>query len=150
MNISTLCPACLTELPDNYPHDHVVIDRALSNEPERFATMRRAARREVVLTGLARGLTITALSRHLGCAGRSLRDLLPAEHPESLANARIRHAAERQQLEATIRELWEQGLPDTEISLRTGMTVYLIADIRRRLGLSTHTARSWLLPGGVR
>jgi hypothetical protein len=147
MNPTMLCPACLAELPADYPFDHVVIDRALTSQPERLATMRRQERREVLLTGLARGMTITALTRHFGWSTRQLRALLPADHFESEVNARKRHDAEREQLEATIRSLWEQRLPDTDIALRTGRTVYVVADVRRRLGLATLPSRHLLFRG---
>lgn len=146
---TTLCPACLTELPDDYPYDHVAIDRVLTSEPDRLARMSNGEQREVVLTGLARGMTVTALATRLNRGVRRLRELLPDDHPESVASNRNRRAAERAQLDLTVRALWEQGLPDTDIALRTGVSVYAIGDTRRRLGLATLTGhRRWLLLGG--
>jgi hypothetical protein len=143
VKIRTLCPACLVELPDDYPFDHVGIDRALTREPGSLSHMKPQERREVIVTGLARGMSILALTRHFKWSTRQLRALLPADHPESEENAHVRREAEREQLEATVRSLWEQRLPDTDIALRTSRTVYLVADIRRRLGLATHTGRAW-------
>jgi hypothetical protein len=150
MNSTMLCPACLDELPDDYPYDHVAIDRALTSQPERITTMDSHERREVILTGLARDMTVTGLASQFHWRTGQIRALLPADHPESTANARKRRLAERAELDATVRDLWDHGLPDTEIALRSGHSVYAIADTRRRLGLATLSGRHWLLPGGVR
>jgi hypothetical protein len=133
----TLCPACLTELPDNYPYDHVVFDRALNGQPQLFDQMRTRERRELILISLSRSMPITELAHRLGRDVSKLRALLPAEHPESLTNFRHRRATERTQLDNTVRALWDRGLSDTDIALRTGYSAYVIGDIRRRLGLST-------------
>jgi hypothetical protein len=53
--------------------------------------------------------------------------------------------AETAKVEAEIRELWEQGKPDTVIALRTGLAPGSIGHIRKRLGLATHYG-----PGGRR
>jgi hypothetical protein len=146
---ATLCPACLRELADNYPYDHVAIDRALAGQPELFTAMTHAEQREAVLTGLERGMSITLLAKRLHCRGGYLRELLPADHPESVENARQRRAAERAALDTTIRTLWAEGIPDTDIALRTGHSVYVIADARRRLALSTLPRRQDVLSGGA-
>jgi hypothetical protein len=150
MTTITLCPACLAELPDDYPYDHVVIDRVLTTQPELLSGMTRRERREVVVTGLTRGMSISALSVRLNRAVKYLRELLPADHPESAISNRNRRAAERAHLDVTVRDLWDKGLPDTDIALRTGTSVYVVGDTRRRLGLATHTARYSLFAGGPR
>jgi hypothetical protein len=150
MNPTTLCPACLDELPGDYPYDHVAIDRALTSQPGRLAGMDPCERREVILTGLARGMSVTRLAHHFTTATAKIRALLPAGHPESAANARNRHAADRAELDTAVRALWDRGLPDTEIALRTGRSVYVIADTRRRLGLPTLTRRHAVTAGGAR
>jgi hypothetical protein len=150
MNRPQLCPACLEGLPDDYPYDHVVIDRALTSQPERLAAMDRDEQREVILTGLAHGMTVTLLANHFRSAIKRIRALLPTDHPESLANTRIRQAAERAALDTAVRTLWNRSLPDTEIALRTGRSVYVIADTRRRLGLATLPSRHGLFAGGSR
>ncbi|GAA2858373.1 hypothetical protein Acy02nite_22210 [Actinoplanes cyaneus] len=150
MTTIILCPACLTVLPQDYPHDHVAIDRALTTQPERFATMSRPERREVVLTGLDRGTSITALAALFRIRIGILRALLPAEHPESAQNARNRRAADLAALEAAVRSLWTQGLPDTDIALRTGHSVYAVLRARRRLGLAALVNHHNFLTGGTR
>ncbi|MFF5082492.1 hypothetical protein ACFY36_36065 [Actinoplanes sp. NPDC000266] len=150
MNHITLCPACLQELPDNYPYDHVAVDRALTDQPNRIGGLERQEQREVILTGLARGMTITFLARHFQWGTGRIRALLPTDHPESVPNARHRHAAQRAELDATVHHLWRLGLSDTDIALRTGRSVYVIADSRRRLGLDTHVTRHSFISGGSR
>ncbi|MEV6493072.1 hypothetical protein AB0M20_31285 [Actinoplanes sp. NPDC051633] len=151
MNTPTLCPACLCELPDDYPFDHIAIDRALTDEPRLFARMPRAERIETVLTGLRRNLSMSTIAARLRCNVDRLRALLPADHPESAVQRRAAAAAERRALETAVASLWRQHLPDTEISMRLDRSVYKIADVRRALGLPTHpTTRRWATPGGPR
>lgn len=63
MNPPTLCPACLAELPDEYPYDHVEIDRALAGQAALFRRMSPDQQAEVVRTGLARGRSYASMSR---------------------------------------------------------------------------------------
>ena len=149
MNHTTLCPACLADLPDDYAFDHVAIDRALTSQPELIDVMARPEQREVVVVGFTRGMTITCLTRHFRWTSTRIRNLLPVEHPESAANARRRQATERAALDATVRTLWDQGTPDTDIALRTGRSVYVIAGSRRRLGLPNRVTRHDLVSGGT-
>lgn len=128
--IFDICPMCLVELPDGYPFDHVAIDRALAGDRDLFASMDADARREVVVTGLARGASLLDLVETLSWAYNTLQALLPDEHPESVASATARN-------ERLIRELWEQALPDVTISARTGLNPSKIGRIRKRLGLAT-------------
>lgn len=146
----TLCPVCLTELPPGYDFDHVAIDRALDSDPDLLNAMDPAEQCEVVLTGLARGLTVTGIARRFGWSTGRVRALLPDEHPESTAGARKRRAAQRRQLDQLVHDLAAQGLPDTEIALRTERSVYVITDTRRRLNLASHRARRHQVSGGVR
>ncbi|MEU8656926.1 hypothetical protein [Actinoplanes philippinensis] len=150
MNNLTLCPACLTVLPEDYPYDHVAIDRTLTTQPERFTTMTRPERREVIITGLNRGMSIKALAALLHHGTATLQALLPADHPDSATSRRTRRAAERIALDTAVQALWSDGLPDTDISLRTGRSVYAVADARRRLGLATHPTPRHLFAGGTR
>ncbi|MEV4283270.1 hypothetical protein [Actinoplanes xinjiangensis] len=150
MNRITLCPACLTVLPEDYPYDHVAIDRTLTTQPERFTGMARPERREVIITGLNRGMSIKTLAALFHHGTATLQALLPEEHPASAVSVRNRRAAERLALDTAVQALWSEGLPDTDISLRTGRSVYAVADARRRLGLPTHTNRRAVTFGGAR
>lgn len=139
MNIPTLCPACLTELDDDYPYDHVAIDRALDDQPWRFRHMRRGERAEVVTIALTRGMTLTDLAVRFHATFATVRDLAPAQ-------LRPRDKAEqRAELEQQIRDLWAQDLDDGTIALRLGRTIGTVSKIRWRLKLpATHG------PGGYR
>jgi hypothetical protein len=65
MRVRTLCPLCLDELPDNYPFDHVAIDRILAGK-QRPAD--RAERDEAIRVGIRRGMTITQLAQLFHCS----------------------------------------------------------------------------------
>ena len=53
MNVPTLCPFCLDELPDGYEFDHVAIDLALEGHHRVY----REERAEAVRVGLTRGMS---------------------------------------------------------------------------------------------
>src|SRR5687768_11286343 len=105
MNYPTLCPACLTELPADYPYDHVAIDAALGRRPDLFRRMDRDEKTETVLTGLSRGMSVNRIALWFGWANADLRLLLPADHPV--------RAEAGNDLEQMVRELWERDLPDS-------------------------------------
>jgi hypothetical protein len=52
-----LCPKCLNVLPEDYPFDHVAIDRALAGDHTVIRGMPLAERREIVRIAETRGLT---------------------------------------------------------------------------------------------
>lgn len=120
-----LCPACLTELPDDYPFDHVAFDRALRGDRDLFAAMDTTTRGEVVATGLARGLTLMHISRALNWPYNRLEELLAGDP-----------GGERARQEELIRQLWEQDLNDTAIAERIApLTASSVQKIRCRMGL---------------
>jgi hypothetical protein len=140
MNTITVCPACLMQLPDGYPYDHVAIDRVLSGDRILFAAMSRAEKQQVVITGLARRRSLRDLTDQLTWPYAALQTLLPDEHPQS-------KAAESTRVEAQITELWHRRLSDVEICIRTGLNPGKIGRIRKRLGLptvpTTEALRRW-------
>lgn len=138
MTPPTLCPACLTELPTDYPHDHVAIDAALDRSPELFKRMSRDERTEVVVTGLSRGMSLHFLAQRFGWADRTVRLLLPAGHP-------VLAVDDRAFFEATVRELWERDLPDTAIAMQAGCSPNAVSNARSRLRLPSKFG-----PGGRR
>lgn len=84
MNTTSMCPACLADLPAGYPYDHVAIDEALGCHPDWARPLYRALtvdeRGELVRVALSRGFTINALTRRFGQSCARLRQLaaLPA------------------------------------------------------------------------
>lgn len=130
-----LCPACLTELSPDYALDHVAVDRALAGDRALFVALDRSHRSEVVVTGLARGITLLDLTKRLSWPYNQLQALLPDGHPESPVSQRI-------QVERLIRDLWEQDLLDVTIAARTGLNPSKIGRIRKRLGLPPRSKRS--------
>jgi hypothetical protein len=130
MTITDLCPACLAELPADYPFDHVLIDRALSSQPHLFRTMSHSERTEVVLTGLARGRSLNGLAVGLSWPFAHIQALLPDEHPQSAKS-------QREALEKRVAELWSQGQSDSTIALRTGKNAAVIGRVRKDLGLAS-------------
>lgn len=124
----TLCPGCLTELPDDYPYDHVRIDRALG-DLALFRSMGQDERAEVIRAGLDRGMTLQQVATQVR---RTQHDLLVILGGEGRSLE-----ADRLQLEERIRELHARGLSDSDIALRLGKTAGGINHVRRRLGLPT-------------
>lgn len=132
MTVPRLCPTCLTELPEDYPFDHVAIDLALGRRPELFATLARDERVEVVRIGLERGRTLGQLSRHFGWSYADMQALVYVHKlPRSV------------EVEKQVRRLWEQDLNDGQIGLRLGKHPSSIGKIRQRIGLPTR-----YIPGG--
>jgi hypothetical protein len=126
-----LCPSCLTELPVGYAFDHVAIDRVLAGAArDLFAAMTADERREVVLAGLSRGMTLMSLRDLLSWGYQHLQALLPDEHPDSKRSADAR-------LERRIRQLWSQGITDAVIATELGCEPSKIGRFRRRMGLPT-------------
>lgn len=82
MEPPTLCPHCLTELPADYPYDHVAIDLALTTRPHLYTTMRRHEKHETVRTALERGWTLTDLSRHLNRGYNTIK--IAAQPPQPI------------------------------------------------------------------
>lgn len=109
-----ICPACLVELPADYPFDHVAIDRAIAGDRAVFRALPEDEQREAVVTALARGTSLRDLAESLNLLIPHLQALLPDEHPESAASESAR-------TERLIRELWAQGLQDVTIAARTGL-----------------------------
>jgi hypothetical protein len=138
MTMPELCAACLTELPAGYPYDHVAIDLALTGRRDLFKAMTAGERREVVLTGLARGLTLNIITTRLNWTYGRIQELLPADHPLSVTR-------QQPDLEQAIRELWAADLKDIEISLRIGQHVSVVGKVRKRLCLPAKFG-----PGGRR
>jgi len=130
MNELIICPACLSELPDDYPYDHVAIDRAVAGDRPLFVAMSTEERSEVVSTGLSRGATLLDLVNLLSWPFGQLQAVLPDEHPESTASRNAR-------VEQQVRQLWAQGLRDVTISARTGLNPSKVGRVRKRLGLAT-------------
>ncbi|WP_433368420.1 hypothetical protein ACQPZX_41530 [Actinoplanes sp. CA-142083] len=138
MKIVDLCPGCLTELPEDYPYDHVEIDRALADRPGLFTAMDRGQRAETVLAGLARGMSISRIAVHVRWNYAEIQALLPEGHPLSASQARRRS-------EQQIRELWAQDLSDSAIGLRIGQLPGTVGKVRKRIGLPSKFG-----PGGRR
>jgi hypothetical protein len=125
-----ICPACLAQLAEDYPFDHVAVDRGVAGDRSVFAAMAGPERLEVVVTALSRGVTLLDLADRLAWPYHHLQEMLPPEHPESVESATAT-------AEKIIRELWEQKLADVTISARTGYNPSKIGRIRKRLGLPT-------------
>lgn len=138
MTMPDLCAACLTELPAGYPYDHVAIDLALTGRRDLFEAMDAGERREVVLTGLGRKVSLWEISRRLDWPYGHLQELLPEDHP--LSATRRQACLERQ-----IREMWADDLKDVEIALRLGQHASVIGRVRKRLCLPSKFG-----PGGRR
>lgn len=139
MNVPDLCPACCTELPADYPFDHVAIDLALDDQPALFRQMTRPERAELILVALSRGMNINQIALRFGRTHIEITALTPVH---------LRPAGRAQQtaeLEQQIRQLWEQGLNDIQISLRTGRARGTVSKVRERMDLAAHFG-----PGGRR
>lgn len=135
MTTPDLCPHCLDELPADYPYDHVAVDKAVAGDTRIFRAMTRDEQREVIRTGRARGLTITALSVKLGRSTTDLHDLMGEPVGED--------DDERRALNERITQLWQAQLTDADIGLRTGLHPGSVQKIRTRLKLPAHRG-----PGG--
>lgn len=61
--IVELCPACLTELPPDYPYDHVAIDAVLTGRRVKLAD--DAEKAEAVRIGMTRGIGLARLAVQL-------------------------------------------------------------------------------------
>ena len=125
-----ICPACLTLLPDGYQFDHVAVDRAISGDRTIFAAMTEPEKVDVVVTALSRGFTVSRLAKTLSWPYVRIQQLVPAGHPCSIAEKTARD-------EQKIRELWEKGLRDVDISAATGINPTQIGRTRKKLGLAT-------------
>lgn len=68
-----LCPACLTELPADYPYDHVAIDAALGGRRVKLAG--NAEKAEAVRIGMARGRSLTWVAARLRLTYTDARQL---------------------------------------------------------------------------
>jgi hypothetical protein len=68
----TLCPACLDELPDNDPCDHVAIDHALTGRPIHLTHTELI---QAIHTGRRRGLTWAQISTRLHRSHHDIRQL---------------------------------------------------------------------------
>jgi hypothetical protein len=122
MNIPELCPSCLTELPDGYAFDHVLIDRTLDGNPQHFRAMSLEERREVIRTGRARGLSDNAIAVRVGSTKLNIAALMGVDLSS--------------QLNEKVAEYWAQGLSDQAISMQVGCHLSQVARVRRRLGLA--------------
>jgi hypothetical protein len=129
MTIVDLCPACLTELPADYPFDHVAIDQALSTRPRLFTTMDAAERAETLRVGTDRGMGLVDLARQFGADRHDIRALIPLDV--------VPQAERSAKLEAAVKAGWEKGLSDSAIAMTSGSHVGSIAKVRRRLGLES-------------
>lgn len=138
MNVITLCPSCLIELPDDYPFDHVEIDRAVAGDRRVFADMNREQRTDVVVTGLARGKSLNQLAVQFGWSFDRIQELLPDEHLQSAEKS-------RSELQIRIRELYDQDLTDGDIALRLGRPLGTVSKMRSRMKLPSKFG-----PGGRR
>lgn len=93
-----LCPACLTELPADYPYDHVAIDQALAGRRIKLAN--DAERGEAVRIGVAHGMTLNQVALRLRIAHSVARQV------PGLADIQ---AARREQLDAQVTRLVAAG-----------------------------------------
>lgn len=134
MNDPNLCPACLAELPEDYPYDHVRIDRALGGDLRLWSRMSRAERCEVVLTGIERRLDPRGLAEVLGLQYSYVQDVLPAEHPQSRESFLA-------QVEPQVAQMWADGATYVDITLATGLNERSVTRIRRSLNLPDRPRR---------
>jgi hypothetical protein len=137
VNDINLCPACLEDLPADYPFDHVAIDLALGDRPELFTAMSMDERTETVRIGLARGLTLSHLSERFRSSWAQMQLLVPAD-------VRLPVRTDQELLDR-IRELWELDLNDCEIGLRLSKAPGTVCKLRVRLELPSKFG-----PGGRR
>jgi hypothetical protein len=128
MTMPTLCPACLTVLPGDYPFDHVAIDRALAGEARLFTAMTTAERKETLQVGISRGMTLDQMAKRLHRSGAELRQVVGIVPPSP-------RVAAKEQLDRLVADLWKQELSDGDIALRTGRHTGSITKVRRRLQL---------------
>lgn len=119
-----LCPACLAELPPDYPYDHVRIDRAISGDADLFKSMPDDERREVITTGRERGLSDYAISKRLRRASSADIAKIMGENTTEAVNQKVA-------------EMWARGLGDYAISVNLGYHRSAVAKIRERLGLAS-------------
>lgn len=124
MKITNLCPGCLTELPDDYPFDHVSIDRTIAGDPQLFKAMGVEERREVIRAGRALGLSDTAIATRVNRITGDIRYIMG--EPVGRADPARDEA---------VRALWNEGLSDGVIGMRVGMHPGSVAKVRHRLGL---------------
>lgn len=129
-----LCPACLTGMPADYPHDHVEIDRAAAGDRDLFARMDLGRRRETVIVALARGASLHDLSSRLRWPYPALRGYLPDEHPQSAVS-------EAAAVEPLVLAMWQKGRSDIAIAARVGCDPRNVGKIRQALGLPTLPSR---------
>lgn len=125
MSVPDLCPSCLTELPPDYPFDHVAIDLALAGNTAVLERMPRAERVEMVRVAYARGLTESQVGLRVH---RSITEIRRWLAPRK---ERVRGSKH----DATVRELWEQDLTDRQIASRIGKTKTMVFYARKRLKL---------------
>lgn len=118
-----LCPACLTELPDEYPYDHVRIDRAIAGNPALFRSMADDEQREVVTAGRRQGMTNYAIAVRIGSTSVYIATLMDEDITA--------------ELNQSVAELHAKGLNDLAISLHVGCHRGVVAKVRQRLGLET-------------
>lgn len=130
-DVINLCPNCLTELPDDYPYDHVAIDYALDGQPGLFRAMDREERREVLLEGRRHGISDQALATRFGISWRRVQLLADPHWTDGRRNRPHPH-------DDLVRALWKQGLSDRAIAPRIGLSHAAITVIRKRLGLPAH------------
>lgn len=124
-----LCPRCLTELPADYPYDHVAIDYALAGNHAVFTAMGQAERREVVRAGRALGLSDNIIAVRLGRNRTDIRRLMSGTIKNRTSPERLA------QIDQQVRQLWEQQLTDSAISRHIGVRAEQVVRSRYRQNL---------------
>lgn len=118
MNVPTLCPYCLEQLPDNYPYDHVAIDLALQGR----ATVHGDERDEAIRVARNRGMTYTHIERVLGVNNHTIKHAAGTRRP-------------RHELDDAVRRLYAAELDDGRIAIALGVSRGDVQQRRARLGL---------------
>jgi hypothetical protein len=119
-----LCPKCLNVLPDDYPFDHVAIDRALAGDTSVLRGMDLAERRELVQTARRSGMTEYAIAARLNRSAGEIRRWFDGPRPRSPRTTAFDHA---------VRALYEaERLSDPAIARRLGVSKNAVLVSRRR------------------
>lgn len=125
---SNLCPSCLTELPDNYPYDHVAIDRALTGSARLYGAERYEAARE----GFRRGMSTTTIAWTLRLSGDTIAGIVAGVIGDERAGS---NAREHVALDAEVRRRYAAGQADHHIAAALNVSRSTVQASRARMRL---------------